>query len=87
MERTGVTPVERPTEWTMAVVMLITAFFAWRTDHDTGALIAVAAAALPVIVTAITAWYDRRQAQQVPAPVPTTGTGENPVLHAPEGGE
>jgi hypothetical protein len=76
--RSGITPAERPTEWTMAVVMLITAGLAWQSDHDTGALIAVAAAALPVIITAITAWYDRRKAQPEPVPAPTVGT-------APEG--
>ncbi len=71
--RTGATPVVRPTEWTMAVVMLVTAFLAWNTDHDTAALVAVAAAALPVIVTAIVSWYEKRHATMTePTPVVPT---------------
>jgi hypothetical protein len=64
--RTGVTPVVRPTEWTVGVAMLITAVLAWQTDHDTAALVAVGAAVLPTLVTAVAAWYERRQAAKAP---------------------
>jgi hypothetical protein len=76
--RTGLTPAERPTEWINAVLLLGAALWAWKTDHDTAALIAVAGATIPIIVTAVASWYDRRQVQPVAAP--TVGT-------APEGGE
>jgi len=62
VQRSGVSPAARPTEWTTAVVLLITAAVAWYNDRDTAALVAAAGAALPVIVTAIAAWYDRRNA-------------------------
>jgi len=68
--RSGVSPVDRPTEWTTALVMLITAALAYNSDHDIAALIAVVAAALPVLVTAITTAWERRHATPSPAPVP-----------------
>lgn len=70
--RSGITPVERPTEWTTAVVMLVLAVLAYQTDHDTAALLAVAGAVLPVIVTAIVTAWDRRTAT---APVPPSDGG------------
>jgi len=63
--RKGASPVERPTEWTTAVVMLITAFVTWQANRDTAALISVGAACLPVIVTAVVAWYEERHADTV----------------------
>jgi amino acid transporter len=85
MERTGISPAERPTEWTTAVVMLITAALAWRTDHDTAALVAVVALVLPVIVTALASWYDRRHLP--PAPTPTVGTAPVEGTTVTGGGE
>lgn len=61
--RSGITPVERPTEWTTAVVMIVLAILAYQSDHNTAALVAVAAAALPVIVTAIVSAWDKRTAE------------------------
>lgn len=58
--RSGISPAERPTEWTTAVVLLVTAAIAWSNDKNTAALIAAGAAALPAIVTAIATWWDRR---------------------------
>lgn len=58
--RSGITPAARPTEWTTALVALITAAVAWYNDRDTAALVTVAIGAVPVIVTALVAWYDRR---------------------------
>jgi Zn-dependent protease with chaperone function len=67
--RTGITPVERPTEWTTAIVLLITAVIAWLGDHDTAALVAVLLSAVPVIVTAVVSWWDRTQEKGVEPPV------------------
>lgn len=72
VNRTGLTPQARPTEWTTAVVLLITAAIAWYNDRNTAALIAAAGAALPVIVTAITTWYDRRHGGAVVSPAADT---------------
>lgn len=63
--RKGVTPIERPTEWTMAVGMLVTAFFSWQTDHNTAALVSVGAACAPAIITAIVSWWEARHADTV----------------------
>jgi Zn-dependent protease with chaperone function len=67
--RTGITPVERPTEWTTAIVLLITAVIAYFNDHDAAALVAVAMAAVPVLVTALVSWWDRTQEKGVEPPV------------------
>lgn len=71
--RTGVSPVDRPTEWTTALVMLVTAAVAYYNDRDIAALIAVAAAVLPVLVTAVAAWWEKRHAVTVPGPVEVVG--------------
>ena len=54
------TPVARPTEWTTAVTLLVVAGLSWLTDHNTAALVAVGAAALPVLVTAAVEWWRKR---------------------------
>lgn len=56
----GAAPVERPTEWTVGVVMLASAVLMWSTNHDTAALIAVGAAVLPAFVTAAVVWFKTR---------------------------
>jgi hypothetical protein len=68
IDRTGYSPVARPTEWTTAVVLLITAAIAWYNDRNTAALVAAIGAALPVIVTALATWYDRRHGGAFVAP-------------------
>jgi len=74
MVRTGVTPVDRPTEWTTAIIMLALALLAWNTDHDTAALLAVVAAVLPVLVTSLTAWWESHHATTTTAPTPVVGS-------------
>lgn len=63
--RKGKGPKTRPTEWTVGVTMLIAALIAWYNDRDTAALIAVASAVLPAIVTSITTWWEQRNANVV----------------------
>ena len=62
--RSGISPVKRPTEWTTAVAMLVSAGILFYNDRDTAALVATASACLPVIITAIVAAYERRKAQR-----------------------
>lgn len=72
--RTGVSPVDRPTEWTSALIMLILAAVAWNSDHDTAALLAVVGAALPVLITALTAWWESRHSTTTTEPTPVVGS-------------
>lgn len=44
-------PADRPTEWVTAIGGLVTGFIAWRTDHDTAALVAVVMAVVPTLIT------------------------------------
>ena len=68
MERSGLTPVARPTEWTTALTMLVVAVLAWQSNHDLAALVSVAGACLPVIVTAIVAAVERVRATNAKLP-------------------
>jgi hypothetical protein len=63
--RKGIDPVARPTEWITAVVMLSAAVTAFQTDHDLAALLSVAGACLPVIITAVVAKYEASHADTV----------------------
>jgi hypothetical protein len=56
----SVTPVDRPTEWTSALVMLVLGVIAYLDDRNVAALVAVIGAALPVVVTALVVWWRRR---------------------------
>jgi hypothetical protein len=67
VDRTGASPAARPTEWIAAVAGLVTAVVAYLNDRDVAALVAVATGSLPTIVTAVTAWYDRRHGGAVTA--------------------
>jgi hypothetical protein len=58
--RRGLTPADRPTEWTVAAAMLVTAFLSWATDHDTATFVAVIAACLPALTTAVVTWWESR---------------------------
>jgi len=69
-QRRRASPVERPTEWITAVVMLVTAVIAFTDDRDIAGLIAVGAACLPVIVTAVVTWWESRRTK-----VPTEPRG------------
>jgi hypothetical protein len=56
----AVSPVDRPTEWTSALVMLVLGVIAYLDDRNIAALIAIIGAALPVIVTsAVVFWRSR----------------------------
>jgi len=72
--RTGVTPVERPTEWVTALAMFAAAVVAWRANRDTAALIAVGGAVLPTLATAVTAWWESRHAVPATPVVSTVGS-------------
>lgn len=56
----AISPVERPTEWTSALVMLVLGVIAYLDDRNIAALIAIVGAALPVIVTTIVVWWRRK---------------------------
>lgn len=73
--RTGARFADRPTEWTTAVVMIVVALGAFRNDHDLVALVAVLGAAVPVVVTAATAWWEKAHAVDTTEPTPVVGSG------------
>jgi uncharacterized membrane protein YkvI len=56
----AITPVDRPTEWTSALVMLVLGVIAYLDDRNVAALVAVAGAVLPVLVTAAVVWWRSR---------------------------
>lgn len=60
--RRGLTPTARPTEWTVAAVMLLVAVIAWVNDRDTAALLAVLGATAPALATTGFAYLERRRA-------------------------
>ena len=60
--REGVTPSARPTEWTTAVVGLVSAMLLFYADRDVAALAAAVGGALPTIVTAGVSYWEKRHA-------------------------
>jgi len=56
----AITPVDRPTEWTSALVMLVLGVIAYLDDRNVAALVAVAGAVLPILVTAAVVWWRSR---------------------------
>lgn len=63
--RKGKRFLDRPTEWTTAIIMLVLAAQRYMADRNIQALVAVIGACLPVLITAAVSWYESRKADSV----------------------
>ena len=63
--RKGKKFLDRPTEWSTAIIMLALAVQQYAADHNVAALVATIGACLPVLITAAVSWYESRKADTV----------------------